>query len=331
MINRTVRATRIDLDSQSPVSLYRFFDFAVRSEVALPELPQASDLEVRYEYSQPEAAFESPADLQRVWDWKLPSGEIFLSVGVFGSGHLLRFPGGVDFEFLDSGRRIRGYPADGVDAETTRHLLLDHVLPRLESHAGRLVLHGSAVADGDRVLIFLGATGSGKSTLAASFLGSGWKLLTDDCVHLRDTETGLQALAAYPSLRLWPESVDELTPSSAVAEIEVSRSWKTRLPVGSGTIQQGAVQALFTIDISEGGGAGQEVLIAPVERGASLTELLKHGFLLNPKDRQALAGYFASSGSAMRALPLYRLSYPREFSRLEEVRTAIERLLDRSI
>ncbi len=52
---------------------------------------------------------------------------------------------------------------------TLQHLLFDQILPRLIAHAGRLVLHASAVGASAGAILFLGGTGQGKSTLAASF------------------------------------------------------------------------------------------------------------------------------------------------------------------
>lgn len=50
---------------------------------------------------------------------------------------------------------------------------------------GKLALHGSAVAVGDRALILLGRSGQGKSTLAASLCASaGATLFSDDAVAL---------------------------------------------------------------------------------------------------------------------------------------------------
>jgi hypothetical protein len=76
---------------------------------------------------------------------------------------------------------------------------------------GALVLHGAAVAKGDRAIAICGASGSGKSTLAAALCRNCCALVADDiCVIGQDA---LRRPVVFPEgrqLKLWQESIDRL-------------------------------------------------------------------------------------------------------------------------
>jgi len=74
----------------------------------------------------------------------------------------------------------------------------------------RTCLHASAVVVDGRILALLGAKGAGKSTSAAAFARAGYPVLADDIVVLAEQDGRFMAEPAYPSLRLWPSSVEAL-------------------------------------------------------------------------------------------------------------------------
>ena len=84
--------------------------------------------------------------------------------------YLLEFDDGQGFSF-DPDNRVVSCPPQ-LDS-TTRHQLLDHVLPRVLEHLGHLMIHAGAVCTPHGVIIFVGDTGAGKSSLVASFHTAG--------------------------------------------------------------------------------------------------------------------------------------------------------------
>ena len=314
----------------SPVFLYKYFDFVVASGIPLPELPLTEGelplFEIRKVEDRPDWSDRSDWD----WNWQMPTGDTFLSVAREVDRVLLRFPGVLDVEYRTSDGLIELFPAEEMLDATIRHLVLDHVLPRLVSFQGRLVLHAAGVADSEGSILFLGPTGAGKSTLAASFLEDGLGLLTDDCVLMHPSGDGLWAQAAYPGLRLWPESVAGLDPQGQASPEAVEMGWKRRLDVESVAGGPSRVRALFVLESPAEEPRDGIVTVQPIEGGDALMELLQHGFLLDPGDRDTIERQFLATGDVVEALPLYRLSYPRDFSSLTQVRQVVTAALEDS-
>ena len=65
----------------------------------------------------------------------------------------------------------------------------------------------------------------------------------------------------------------------------------------------------------------------PIEGSVALMELLQHGFMLDPSDRETIESQFLAAAELAESLPLFRLTYPRVYSKLAEVRQSISRVL----
>ena len=302
---------------------YKYFDFTLASEVPLVELPgtdaRAPHFEIRLMGGYP-----APLERQEWdWEWSLPSGETFLSVAKVEKGRRLRFPGILDILWVERQRSVELSPVVGIPGEIVRHLILDHVLPRLVSHQGRLVLHAAAVANGEYVLLLVGRTGAGKSTLGASYIDAGFELLTDDCVLLEAASGGFNAIPAYPGLRLWPDSVTGLRQASGEDTGTVDHSWKTRLSIETTSSDWQRVTGVVVLEEPRQSLDREDITVTPVRGSAAVVELLQHGFLLDPGDRQVIERQFLAVGDLAESLPLFRVTFPHDFSRLIEVRAAI--------
>ena len=305
-----------------PPHRYSFFDFSIASDIPLPELPGIEDASPSY-IVRLESEPLVPPDLS--WDrqWRLPSGALQLSVARRGAAHFLRFPGLADFLVDEGGGLIRCGPDPAAPLHMVRHLILDQVLPRIVFHSGRLVVHASAVADEQGVVVFLGQPGSGKSTLAASFHQRGFGLLTDDCLLLEESDGWFRGIPAYPGVRLWADSAEALLPEVEVQDGDGDQGWKKRLRTAAPPDQSPPVRALFVLGTPEEMEVAQAVSVEPVKGAAALTELIRHGFPLDTSDHRSVEEQFVESGAVLRAMPLFRLTYPRGHDWLPEVREAI--------
>jgi hypothetical protein len=97
------------------------------------------------------------------------------------SGHMEYEGWDIDLLFrLEEGRRIFYHSLRPIPQETLRSFIQGAYLAATLRQRGLLVLHGSAVSDGDRAIAFLGNSGWGKSTLATYFCDRGYRLITDD-------------------------------------------------------------------------------------------------------------------------------------------------------
>jgi len=138
-------------------------------------------------------------------------GSIWLTISRSSPGYILDFPGLCSFDIEPEDPCILYAPEPGAASSTIVHLILDHALPRLISLLkGYFVLHASAWVVGERAILALGQSGAGKSTMASWFGAQGYPILTDDCLVLRQDSPKSQwmALPSYPSVRLWPDSID---------------------------------------------------------------------------------------------------------------------------
>ena len=160
-------------------------------------------------------------------DWRLESfhhqwyaslyrtalGKPFLTIYTTGRpepGYWFQYDDGVEI-FIE--RSLDHIWVDWIDSSCLEHALiylLGPVMAVLAQLRGAICLHGSAVALGQGMVVFLGPPGAGKSTTAAAFAQAGFSVAADDLVLLAENDGRYFVEPTYPLLRLWPESVEML-------------------------------------------------------------------------------------------------------------------------
>ena len=300
---------------------YRFGAFTLESETAFPELPAAEGPTADVVFHCRRTAFdEAPARWSR--QWTLPNGDPWMSMGTSGGRYLFRFPEYADFAMSADGRRVSGFRRPGVPARTVRHLFLDQVFPILLSRRGHTVLHGSAVSTPLGALAFVAPSGSGKSTLAAFFAGSGHPFLTDDCLILRTSGSGVEAVPSYPGLRLWPDVLPALTKSRRNFPRVTNYSSKRRLDPDRAPFpyaaEPAAVRRIYFLREP-----ARDIRIESMASPRAMIELVKFNYLYDPKDCEALTAQFHGLGGLARLPLFFGLDYPRDLGELPRVCRAI--------
>lgn len=163
---------------------------------------------------------------------------------------------------------------------------------------GVFALHASAVDADGRLVALLGDSGAGKSTLAAASEagGAGWRRWADDILPLRLTASGIEAVPGFPQLKL-PAAED--------------------LPAG--TEPRTLAAAVLLAD-------GPELRLERLRSMAATTSWIHHTVAAKLFDSKRLAAHLDFVAEAIRAVPTYRLTAPRDLSLLprlqEEVRRA---------
>jgi hypothetical protein len=76
---------------------------------------------------------------------------------------------------------------------------------------GMLPLHVSSIVMGDKAWLIAGKAGAGKSTLVAELLGAGAQLLADDLTVIASLDGHVMATRGRPSIRLHPQSAEQLS------------------------------------------------------------------------------------------------------------------------
>lgn len=210
-------------------------------------------------------------------------------------------------------RRIRLAPFVNEPALADQWLA-DQVAPRLLSHLGQLVVHAAAVrAAGGRAVLLLGPSRRGKSTLAAFLQRDGWPLLGDDAAAIRPEGPAVRSV--YPRLRLRRDSWRRLHPGDASGLGE-----KIDLPPGADH-GEAPLAALFSL------AEGSDCRADPLPPAAACMELVRNAYALDPTDRDRAALRLGQCAAVANAVPAFRLSYPRDYARLPELRDVLRAAL----
>jgi hypothetical protein len=136
-----------------------------------------------------------------------PSLAVWFLAGYFH----LEYADGTQFLIDNEGTRIWAtWPNETLTLEDTATYLLGPVMGFVLLLRGCISLHACAIAVRDRAVVIAGPAGSGKSTTAAAFAEQGYRILAEDVVTLRDRGAEFLIQPAYPSIRLWPASVEAL-------------------------------------------------------------------------------------------------------------------------
>lgn len=213
-----------------------------------------------------------------------------------------------------------------ADQATIDHLIDDHIAPRIIATGQELVLHGSAVAIDGRLVILLGQTGSGKSTLGASLHAQGHRLLGDDAVVISETGGALYGESVYPSLRLFPESIEHVFGDPVATTAMAFYSDKLQVAadgLGGPQAQRVVLGAIFILTDGEDGVTFDRLLPAD----ACMT-MIENSFTLDPGDSVAAAERMARAARLAAEVPCYELAYPYDFALLKDVSRTIMSCLE---
>lgn len=185
----------------SPLFSYRAFGLNISSELALSELPEATNL--------PAAGDLRIEVVDSVLDQMPPEAQgAFLHES--GGAYVLRVPDTADF-LVDSGKLIRMSMSRQGDPGMAKLYLLGSALGLALHQRGCLVLHASAVLHSGNVTMFVGDSGAGKSTLAAGLAKAGHGVLADDLLVVDMARSGQpEVWPGARSFKLWADTLDAL-------------------------------------------------------------------------------------------------------------------------
>ena len=227
-----------------------------------------------------------------------------------------------------------------LSRENTISYLLGPVLGLLLRLRGITCLHASAVAFGDRSVVFVGSEGAGKSTTAAALARRGRPVLSDDIVALsmrprapsgpgKSGEIAPELLAhvlpAYPHLCLWPDSA-RMVLAAPESLPRLAPEWdKRRLALGTlGTQFESRVLPLAVIYLFADRAEDPAPMIAPAPAKMSLLSLVTNTYANNLLDRAVRAQEFAILDGLVAAIPIRILTPHQNPERLEQLCSLIE-------
>jgi len=253
---------------------YSIYGLSVASEIELPGI--SSDVErTTAEIRVREGAIDLPEEPETADDHCVRATPAEATYVVDGVGAVR----------VREGQEITVDPDPGATTAHLQFVTLGTALGMLLHQRGCLVLHASAVALGDRVVAFLGATGAGKSTLAAALHARGHDVVADDVVAV-PTPADPVVPPGAPLLKFDEETVDELRdvqPRAADSETASTSSTAFR-PVTESALSKRfyrvertlpAARPLTRVYVLDRGGAPGVASLSPRER---VLALVRHSY-----------------------------------------------------
>ncbi|HKC79777.1 MAG TPA: hypothetical protein VKB91_01185 [Gemmatimonadaceae bacterium] len=309
----------------------------LRSELPFPELAESRGREPKWFLSLGSLGAQDGEEV--LSDTQLSAGcRIRLSRG---EGHL-RFSHSCagTFELRANGREIVFDADRAVNVDAARTDLVARLLLMSADQDRVTWLHGSAVRIGDAAVAFVGNSGSGKSTLALALARNGAQHICDDALPIEHADppvvwssdgtirlcddTRMRFAARVSSVRRESDGKHVVTQSAVRPERAMQDvSGAHGIPgIEDHFIESRTpLSALYLLaPFAPGKGTAESAttrrLIAPSTAVASLIQHLKLGALVAP---DYPARKMKQLGEIVRAVPVFDLRIPREWSMMGDV------------
>jgi hypothetical protein len=215
----------------------------------------------------------------------------------------------------------------GVSDDEVRLYLLGSCFGFMLLSRGLFAFHGSAVADGDKCLMFIGESGAGKSTTAAAFLQKGYQMLADD-VSLVDFDDHNRAMVypAFPQIKLWEDSARALSLENSSLKLILPDWEKLKVATPSGFTDI----ALPLTDIFEICPSSDSTLrvhpLEGIEKFKALSSNIYRGAVIKELDR--IQSHFAFCSHLAKQTRVFRIERPAGRFQLDELVRQVEDCLN---
>jgi hypothetical protein len=291
---------------------YRLYGLTLSSPLSLP-IPPASNASVPDVRFRPAAAHAFPRAARRPRDWfhyrAMPDG----------AAHL-EWRGLFEFLVSPDGGTVRYRRLAGATDASLGTYLLGHVVSFSLVARGAEPLHGTAVAIGSDVVVFVGECGEGKSTLGAAMLSRGARIVSDDLIAVRRRGRDFFVAPGPARIKLYRRVARALVGARRESRMHRDTA-KLVLPLRQGerTHRPARLRAIYVIDRPRRGRASGEIRIDPLSPGAAVVELVRASFnlVIDTPDRERRR--FALASELARVVPVRRLTYPRSLAALPDV------------
>lgn len=244
-------------------------------------------------------------------------------------GKLLRmdYVDGVQFWFDRLGTSLWCTWPENLAISDAAVYLLGPVLGLLLRLRGVTCLHASAVALGERAVVFAGPAGAGKSTTAAALGRRGHAIVSDDIVAIEERDGGFFVFPAHPYLGLWPESVEMLYGGGKKIPGFASTWEKGRLSLADHDFQfqDGALRLGAILLLEERTSDPKAPFLEAAPSRANLMELVANSYGTNLLETELRAREFEFLGRLISNIPVVRIRPHADRARLPALCDLIER------
>lgn len=233
-----------------------------------------------------------------------------------------RIPGTLRF-VVEDGCRITVEPAEEVDEDEVRTIILGAVFSALLRQRGFLVLHACCVGKADLVVGFVGDSGWGKSTTAQYFLQDGYHLLNDDVMVIDTRPETPHAVPGFPQVKLRPEAGTWLMNDYEDLPSLYQRSPK-RYALAPRNFPERPLP-LSRLYFLENRSAPSNRVVSLSSKEAFI-ELVRHTRVTNlVKDPQYLDQHVKQCNAVVRTVPVRRLQRVARLEALPEIKACVEK------
>jgi hypothetical protein len=303
--------------------LYDFGGLRVRSAFRLPGLAPL----------RAEDQGDGPADiLVSLSTAPLPMGRLVyqyrgryaLALEAYGDDWLFRHGDDLGVTITHAGRVVDAHCSNPARLPLLADIITRRVLPRISVLHGKLPMHAATLGDGQGATMLLGSSGAGKSTMTAALARYlGWGIFSDDMSVVGD-EGRHMVFPTTLGVSVWQQSQRALgLPPEECRPLQhyEGKVWYSPAPTVAPPPQPLDAVILLSFD-PNGGDIDYRRLSGPDALVKVSSQLV--GF--NPTDIDAIAALIERATRLAATIPIYALSYRRDYGALPEVVDTIRRL-----
>ena len=112
--------------------------------------------------------------------------------------------------YVKEGASITIELRENADLPSVRLFLLTNAMAAVLHQRNKVALHAGAIQTEKGLVVICGDSGAGKSTTISALQQKGYKIFVDDVLVLKDAGAKVVGVAAYPTLKLWDDTIEKL-------------------------------------------------------------------------------------------------------------------------
>lgn len=112
--------------------------------------------------------------------------------------------------YVKDGTSITIELKENADLPSVRLFLLTNAMAAVLHQRNKVALHAGAIQTEKGLVVICGESGAGKSTTISALQQKGYKIFVDDVLVLEKNEEHVVGVAAYPTLKLWDDTIEKL-------------------------------------------------------------------------------------------------------------------------
>ena len=283
------------------------------------------DLQVDFGYLPAWFDAQQPRELRYARPEQEPTAKPRLVVWSVGDHYHLQYKDGTEFLVDQAGTHVWAmWPPDTLTLEDTATYLLGPIMGFVLLLRSFVSLHACAIAVDNQAIALVGPAGSGKSTTAAGFAELGYAILAEDVVTLREQGAMFMVQPGYPSIRLWPCSVEALYGETATLP-KLTPTWDKRyLDLTQKKYEfQKEPLPLAAIYLLEERADDPAPFVRELSASDGLMSLIANTYATYLMDREMRAREFALLNRVLKSVPIRRITPHVDARRIGELCSTI--------